>query len=183
MDCKMTTVTKLIVRTSDVIKRKQRTISIMKPTIKINPNPKSKTLDLFILCTYNSDNHILVGMNEFGEIITILSTIDPKQNRTNINFKYVKDANDFVSLIKTNKPKTLYMNDGDLFKSSDYDSLTDTKIEYRAASLLHETIESIRRNSTPKKKPQSSMYKLPSFRSVKSLIPDLTYAEYASIYL
>lgn len=182
----MATTTKLIVRTSDVIKRKQRTISVIKPTIKINPNPKSKTICSFIFYTYNSNNHILVGMNEFGEIITILSTIDPKQNRTNINFKYVKDVDALITLIKTKKPKTLYMNDGDLFNSSDYVALKDTKIEYRSASLLHETIEMIRRDSTHNnnnENPKASMYKLPSFRTVKSLIPDLTYAEYALIYL
>lgn len=179
--CKMAT-TKVIVRTSDVIKRKHRTISVIKPIIKINPNPKSKTLDSFILCTYNTNNHILVGMNEFGEIITIRSTIDPKQNRTNIKFKYVRDVNDIVSLIKMNKPKILYMNDGDLFNLSDYESLIDTNIEYCSASLLRETIEIIHSKATPKKN-KSSMYKLPSFQNVKSFIPNLTYAEYASIYL
>lgn len=180
----MATTTKLIVRTSDVIKRKRRTISVVKPTIKITLNPKSKTLDSFICCTYTSDNHILVGMNEFGEIITILSTIDPKKNRTNVNFKYAKDVNVLVNIIKTNKPKMLYMNEGGLFNSSDYESLVDTKIEYRSASLLHETIETICRDAESKNKhTKPAMCKLPSFRSVQSLIPDLTYAEYASIYL
>lgn len=146
----------------------------------------------FILCTYAADNHILVGMNEFGEIITILSTIDPKTNRTNINFKYAKNAQILVKTILDNKPEMLYMNDGDLLNASDYESLRDanTKIEYRSASLLSETIMSIRTaanesldKTTKKRRQQSSLYKLPSFRSVKTLIPDLTYSEYASIYL
>lgn len=182
----MATTTKLIVRTGNVIKRKQRTISVIKPTIKIDRNPKSKTLDSLIFYTYNPYNHVLVGMNEFGEIITILSTIDPKCNRTNINFKYVKNVEFLVNLIKTNKVKMLYMNDGDLFDASDFASLQGTKIEYCPASLLHETIETIRLRSKPTNTSVSSKsktHKIPSFGSVKCLMPDLTYAEYALIYL
>lgn len=176
--------TKLIVRTDDVIKRKHRTITVMKPTIKISNNPKSKTPDTFIFFTYNHDDRVLLGINEYGEIVTILSTIDPKTNRTNINFKYVKSVDVLVNCIKANKPKTLYMNDGDAFTSLDYNCLEHTKIVYRPASLLNETLDALRLNSIPKDNVKlRKTPKIPSFRSVRSLMPDLTYTEYASIYL
>lgn len=172
--------TKMIVRKRDFVQRKPRTVNFIKPIITINENPLSKDLKQFIFYTYDLDMYMLICMNEFGEVVDIFSTFDPKLNRTNLRYKFVKTVETLISIITKNNPICLYMNDGTLFTPANYQIMAKTKIEYCSASMIYDLIQSIQQQLLKKKRHN---YKCPSYKTIKKLAPDMTRAEYESIYL
>lgn len=175
----------VIVKSRDVVKRKTRIVNLVKPIIKPINKPKTKTLHTCIFYAFNT-SHLLIGLNEYGEIVNAWSTTDNKTNITNVKYKFVKNPSDLVDIVtRASGLHCLYMNDGTLLTLVDYALIKDTNIvHFHDAELLPllEKLQSSNVASAAIAKCKSH-YTPPSYRDIKQLDSNITLSEYKFIYL
>lgn len=177
----------VIVTSSDVVKRKTRIVNLIKPIIKPINKPKTKTLHTCVFYSFNT-SYLLIGLNEFGEIVNVWSTTDNKTNITNVKYTFVKKPADLVDIVtRASNLHCLYMNDGTLLTLVDYALIKNTNIVHFNDAELLPLLEKLRSSSVASAAAAAaeckSHYTPPSYSAIRQLDANITLAEYQFIYL
>ncbi|KAG8362554.1 lef-3 [Fopius arisanus] len=152
-------------------KRKLRSTDIGQMFIPLRA--KSKKLDSLIFHKH-MEGFVMISLNEKHEPLRAWTN---QKAFMPIRCTFVNDVSQFRSLLVTLKPRIIHLNDGEPLAP-----LAGYNISLYSNISLSDKLSLLRKQQNETNQPVGIKTKIPSYKSIKSLDPSITFADYKYIY-
>lgn len=147
--------------------RSSRPVDVAHSLIPITKNQNRETKNL--LFHKNLSGHILISLNSNNEPINAWRDMD---GIVPIKSTFISDPEKFKHIVKSLKPHTIYLNDGELLQPL----ASECKLHVYSGKILTQILREIK--ISPQNNTNANHDRIPSFNDMKIMDPNITKQEY-----